>query len=80
MLHWYSSTKDNVDDGGDGVAEGRVATVALVSVDMINLDTNLGYYDGHTLNGGGLVVSARGFTAELGPHRIGKGGARGRPQ
>ena len=70
--------KDDVDNSSDGMAKGRVAAVAPVSVDMINLDTNLGYYDGHTLNGSGLVVSARGFTAELGPHCISKGGAGGR--
>ena len=70
--------EDDVDDGGDGMAEGRVAAVAPVSVDTINSDTNSGYYDGHALDGGGSTVSARGFTAELGSHRVGEGGAGGR--
>ena len=35
--------KDDVDDSGDGVAEGGVAAAALVSVDMINSDSNLEY-------------------------------------
>ncbi len=35
--------KDDVDDSSDGVAEGGVAAAALVSVDMINSDTNLEY-------------------------------------
>ena len=60
------------------MAEGRVAAVAPVSVNTINLDTNSGYYDGHTLDGGRSTVSARGFAAELGPHRVGEGGAGGR--
>jgi hypothetical protein len=60
------------------MVDRRVAAVAPVSVDAINSDTNVGYYDGHALNGGGLTVSACGFTAELGPHCVGKGGAGGR--
>jgi hypothetical protein len=70
--------EEDVDDSGDGVVEGSVTNVAPVSVNTINSDTNVGYYNRNALDGGGLTVSAHGFTAELGPHCISKGGAGGR--
>ncbi len=72
--------KDDVDNGGDGVTEGGVAAVVTVSVDMINSDTNLKYYNGHAHDGSRLAVSTKGFTIELGPYHVSKRGAGGQRQ
>jgi len=53
-------------DGGDGGAGGGAAAAVPVSVDSINSGTNSGYYVDHALDG--RVVSAGGFTVELGPY------------
>ena len=63
---------DGDDDGGAG--GGVAAAVVPVSVDGINSRTNSGYYVDYALDG--RVVSADGFTVELGPYyRDDEGGA-----
>ena len=60
------------DGGGGGAGGGAAAAAVPVSVDSINSGTNSGYYVDYALDG--RVVSAGGFTVELGPYYRDDGG------